>query len=51
MTNQTKNNNLNHLIDPTFTEVNRLFVSLTESEEYRFEQANRIRKSWSKITN
>ena len=26
MTNQTKNNNLNYLIDPTFTKVNRLFV-------------------------
>ena len=37
MTNQTKNNNLNHLIDPTFTEVNRLFVLLTESEEYLFQ--------------
>ena len=26
MTLQTKNNNLNYLIDPTFTKVNRLFV-------------------------
>ena len=26
MTNQTKNNNLHYLIDPTFTKVNRLFV-------------------------
>ena len=26
MTNQTKNNNSNYLIDPTFTKVNRLFV-------------------------
>ena len=26
MTNQTKNNNLNYLINPTFTKVNRLFV-------------------------
>ena len=26
MTNQTKTNNLNYLIDPTFTKVNRLFV-------------------------
>ena len=25
MSNQTKNNNLNYLIDPTFTNVNRLF--------------------------
>ena len=26
MSNQTKNNNLNYLIDPTLTNVNRLFV-------------------------
>ena len=26
MSNQTKNNNLNYLIDPTFTNVNRLYV-------------------------
>ena len=26
MSNQTKNNHLNYLIDPTFTNVNRLFV-------------------------
>ena len=26
MSNQTRNNNLNYLIDPTFTSVNRLFV-------------------------
>ena len=26
MTNQTKSNHLNYLIDPTFTKVNRLFV-------------------------
>ena len=26
MSNQTKNNNLNYLIDPTFTNMNRLFV-------------------------
>ena len=26
MSNQTKNNNLNYLIDPTFANVNRLFV-------------------------
>ena len=26
MTNQIKNNNLNYLIDPTFTKFNRLFV-------------------------
>ena len=32
MTNQTKNNNLNYLIDPTFTKVNRLFVLSCENE-------------------
>ena len=30
--NQTKNNNLNYLIDPTFTKVNRLFVLSFENE-------------------
>ena len=33
MTNQTKTNHLNHLIDPTFAKVNRLFVLLFENEE------------------
>ena len=34
MTIQSNNNNLNHLIDPTFTQVNRLFVlSLERIEE------------------
>ena len=35
MTNQTKNNNLNYLIDVTFTKVNRLFVLLLENENDR----------------
>ena len=35
MTNQTKNANLNHLIDPTFTKVNRLFVLSFENENDR----------------
>ena len=35
MTNQTINNNLNYLIDPTFTKVNRLFVSSFENENDR----------------
>ena len=35
MTNQTKNNNLNYLIDPAFTKVNRLFVLSFESENDR----------------
>ena len=33
MTNQTMTNHLNHLIDPTFTKVNRLFVLSFENEE------------------
>ena len=33
MTNQTKNNNLNYLIDPTFIKVNSLFVLSFENEE------------------
>ena len=35
MTNQTKNNNLNYLINPTFTKVNRLFVLSFENENDR----------------
>ena len=33
MTNQTQNNNLNYLIDPTFTKFNRLFVLSFENED------------------
>ena len=35
MTNQTKTNHWNHLIDPTFTKFNRLFVLSFENEEDR----------------
>ena len=35
MTNQTKTNHLNHLINPTLTRINRLFVLLFENEEDR----------------
>ena len=35
MPNQAKNNSLNYLIDPTFTNVNRLFVLLFENENDR----------------
>ena len=35
MTNQTKNNNLNYLIDPTFTKFDRLFVLSFENENDR----------------
>ena len=37
MSNQTKNNNLNYLIDPTFTKVNRLFILSFENEEPLFQ--------------
>ena len=33
MSNQTKNNNLNYLIDPTFTNLNRLFVLSFKNED------------------
>ena len=36
MSNQTKNNNLNYLIDPTFTNVNRLFVLSFENDRASF---------------
>ena len=35
MPNQTKNSNLNYLIDPTFTNVNRLFALTFENEDNR----------------
>ena len=35
MINQTKTNHLNHVIDPTFIKVNRLFVLSFENEEDR----------------
>ena len=35
MSNQTKNNSLNYLIDPTFTNVKRLFVLSFENETDR----------------
>ena len=35
MTNHTKTNNLNYLIDPTFNNVNRLFVLSFENEGNR----------------
>ena len=36
VSNQTKNNNLNYLIDPTFIKVNRLFVLSFKNEDDRF---------------
>ena len=35
MSNQTKNSNLNYLIDPIFTNVNRLFLLTSEKEDDR----------------
>ena len=35
MTNQTKNNNLNYLIDPRFTKANTLFVLSFQNENDR----------------
>ena len=35
MTNQAQNNNLNYLIDPTFTKVNRLLVLSFENKDNR----------------
>ena len=35
MTNQTKTDHLNYLIDPTFTKVSELFVLSLENEEVR----------------
>ena len=35
MSNQTKNNNLKYLLDPTFTDINRLFVLTFENEYNR----------------
>ena len=35
MSNQNKNNNLNYLIDPTFSNVNKLFVLSFENEDDR----------------
>ena len=40
MSNQTKNNDLNFLIDPTFTNVNRLFVLSFENENNRTSFSN-----------
>ena len=40
MSNQTKTNDLNYLIDPTFNKVNRLFISSFENEENRTSFSN-----------
>ena len=40
MPNQARNNNLNYLIDPTFTNVNRLFFLSFENERDRYSFSN-----------
>ena len=40
MSNQTKNKNLNYLIHPIFTSVNRLFVLTFENEDHRTSFSN-----------
>ena len=40
MSNQTKNNNLNYLIDPTFTNLSRLFVLSYENKNDRTSFSN-----------
>ena len=49
MTNQTKTNHFNYLIDPTFTKVNRIFVLSFENEEYNTFFKVLHTKSWNKI--
>ena len=48
MSNQTKNNNLNYLIDPTFTNVNTLFVLSFENETDRTSFSEYHVLSWNK---
>ena len=40
ISNQTKTNNLNYLIDPTFTQINRIFVLPFENEDDRTSASN-----------
>ena len=40
MSRQNKTNNLNHLVDPTFTKVNRLFVLSFKNEDDRISFSN-----------
>ena len=52
MSNRTANNNLNYLIDPTFSNVNRLFVLSFENEEsitYYFLKALRTKSRNKRI--
>ena len=47
MSNQTKNNNLNYLIGPTFTYVNRLFVLSFKNEHRNDDENESVRTSFS----
>ena len=48
ISNQTRNNNLNYLIYPTFTNINRLFVLLFKSEHGNDDKDESVRTSFSK---
>ena len=48
MSNQAKNNNLNYLIDLTFTNVNRLFVLSLKKEHGNDNEDKSIRTSFKK---
>ena len=48
MSNQTKNNNLYYLIDPTFTNVNRLFILSFENEHGNDDKKESVRTSFQK---
>ena len=48
MHNQARNNNLNYLIDPTFTNVNRLFVLSLKNEHGNTDENENVTTSFSK---
>ena len=48
MSNQARNNNLNYLIDPTFTKVNRLFSLSFKNEHGNKDENESVRASFSK---
>ena len=48
MSNQAVNNNLNHLIDPTFTNVNRLFVLSFKNKRGNDDENESVRTSFKK---
>ena len=48
MSNQATNNNLNYLIDPTFTNVNRLFVLSFKNDKNDDNENENVRTSFKK---